>query len=105
MMKFRLLCLISSFSKRCLRYIPGTADIFSIAIISWPAFFQTLIYIADSFGEEFLIVDFFPEYTESYMSDFDSRCSIIDQMAVGVALKHVRNCWVTILPEYGVDDL
>ena len=73
--------------------------------VSWPAFFQTLIYFADSFGEEFLIVDFFPEHAESFVSDFDSRCSVIDQMTVGVALKHVRNCWVTILPEFGVDDL
>ena len=81
------------------------ADIFSTAVRFLAGLFQTLIYFANSFGKEFPIVDFLSIYAEPFVSDFDSRCSIIDQMTVGVALKHVRNCWVTILPEYGVNDL
>ena len=99
MIKFRHRCLTSSFYGNLDYGMFRSWLTFSLLpFVSWPACFQTLIYFADSFGVEFLIVDFFPEHTESFVSDFDSRCSVIDQPAVGVALEYARNCWVTILP-------
>jgi len=99
MIKFRHRCLTSSFYGNLDYGMFRSWLTFSLLpFVSWPACLQTLIYFADSFGEEFLIVDFFPEHTESFVSDFDSRCSVIDQPAVGVALEHACNCWGTILP-------
>ena len=74
------------------------ADIFSTAVRflpSWPAFFQTLIYFADSFEEEFLIVDFFPEHAEYFVSEFDF-CRIA-QYLVNCKLRYGYRYLVTLV--------